>query len=85
MKNPYDDDIAAMERQVNIPFSIHQEYALLTLKAKRQGWLDAHEKLLPLLRGMQEMLREYGTKEVLEYALSDEQIAILKQVEEEVK
>ncbi|KKL84439.1 hypothetical protein LCGC14_1964740 [marine sediment metagenome] len=84
MKTPYDDDIAAMERKSSAVKSFHWEHSMASLKGKRQGWLDAHEKLLPLLRGMLEIARYYGGSDLEDKAL-EEHLAIIKQVEEVVK
>ncbi|KKN31864.1 hypothetical protein LCGC14_0819880 [marine sediment metagenome] len=78
MKTPFDDDIAAIEARRS---DVHLRYALTILRGKRQGWLDAHEKLLPLIRGMRHMFNFAA----VEYVLSDEEVALIKQVEEVVK
>jgi hypothetical protein len=80
MKTPYDDDIAAMEKMQP---SYQQQHALNGLYFKRQGWLDAHEVLLPLLRGMLDIESLYEGK--LEFQITDAHKALIKQVEEVVK
>ncbi|KKN14742.1 hypothetical protein LCGC14_0992950 [marine sediment metagenome] len=82
MKTPYDQAIAELEAYPQYRHGIHWSYGLNTLKGKRQGWLDAEEKYLPLLRGMLKITEGCGL--MLEHKITDEEIALLKRVEEVV-
>ncbi|KKM65378.1 hypothetical protein LCGC14_1491780 [marine sediment metagenome] len=80
MKTPFDDDIAAIEARRS---DVHLRYALTVLRRKRQGWLDAHEKLLPLLRGVLGLTDKYG--HILEDLATDEDMTLIESVGKVVK
>lgn len=75
MKTPYDQAIAEILRE---PPHNHNRYALDTLYGKRQGWLDAEEKYLPLLKGMYELVAVLNMD--AEHLVTDEDAALYKQV-----
>ena len=76
--SPYDTAIGSID---SLQYKgLHEQHALTTLRGKRQGWMDAEDKLLPLLRGLREM--QDHLEQDAEHLATQEEIELLAQVDE---